>query len=93
MDVIGASLLSDHGATHPRALSFLRGLYALIARANWTGPDSVERDCCAIARFQEDGPLILESAEARCRVSLGIHYGLGVVRIMAVTETGEAEKR
>lgn len=93
MDVIGASLFSDHGAKHPRALPFLRGLYALIARANWTGRADVEKDCGAIARFEADGRVLLESAEAGCRVALGIHYGLGVVRIMAVTETGEVENR
>ena len=91
MDVIGASLLSDHGARHPPALPFLRGLYALITRANWTERACVERDCRAIARFENDGAVILESAQARCRVALGIHYRLGVVRIMAVTETGEVE--
>jgi mRNA-degrading endonuclease HigB of HigAB toxin-antitoxin module len=93
MDVIGASLLSDYGAKHPQALPFLRALYALLASAQWARPADVERECGAIIRFMDDNRVILEAAEPACEVVFGIHYGLGVVRILAVTKRNEGENR
>lgn len=87
MNVIGISILSDYGADHAKAKPVLRALHALIAQADWTARASVERDCGAIARFDSDSDasLTLDLAEAGCSVALSIHYGLGVVRILAVT--------
>lgn len=85
MDVIGISILSDYGVKHAKAMRVLRALHALLAEADWTGRACVERDCGAIASFDSDHSLTLELAEAGCNVALSIHYGLGVVRIIAVT--------
>lgn len=92
MNVIGASVLSDYGATHPAALPVLLALHALIAQAHWGARADVERQCGAIARFESDGRVELDLRESGCRVALSIHYGLGVVRILAVTGLKRTEE-
>ena len=86
MNVIGTTVLSDYGAKHPEALPLLRALHALLVQANWTGRDSVERECGAIARFKNDARVEMVLNEANCRVVLNIHYELGLVRILAVKD-------
>jgi mRNA-degrading endonuclease HigB of HigAB toxin-antitoxin module len=86
MDVIGANVLSEYGAKHPSALPTLEALHALIAHANWTGPKTVEQDCGGLARFRNDGCLVIDLRKTGCRVTLSIHYGLGIVRILEAIE-------
>lgn len=85
MNVIGANVLSDYGEKHPKALPTLRALHALITQARWVERGDVERECGAIASFDNDSRLDLDLSDSGCRVALSIHYGLGVVRILAVT--------
>lgn len=93
MNVIGATLLWEHGAKHPDALPALRAFYALVSQADWTERSSVERECGAISRFKSDRRMELELNAAACRVSLCIHYELSLVRILAVLEAGKEEAR
>lgn len=86
MNVIGANKLSEYGKKHPEALPTIEALHALIAQANWTGREDVERDCGAIARFQNDGWLEIDLKDRDCCVTLAIQYELGVARILAVAE-------
>ena len=86
MNVIGANKLSEYGKKHPEALPTIEALHALIAQANWTGRENFERDCGAIARFRNDGWLEIDLNDRGCCVTLSMHYGLGIVRILAVTE-------
>jgi mRNA-degrading endonuclease HigB of HigAB toxin-antitoxin module len=86
MNVIGANKLSEYGKKHPKALPAMQALHALIAHASWTGRKDIERDCGAIARFRDDGGLEIDLNDRGCRVTLAIHYGVGVARILTVTE-------
>jgi mRNA-degrading endonuclease HigB of HigAB toxin-antitoxin module len=85
MNVIGANVLSDYGAQHPKALPALRALHALIVEASWTGRDDVQRECGAISSFVHDGLLDLDLSDCSCRVAISIHYEFRVVRILTVT--------
>lgn len=93
MNVIGANVLSDYGAKHPKALPALRALHALIAQASWTGRDDVERACGAISSFESDSRLDLDLSDCGCRVALRIHYGLRVVHILAATALEPRKKK
>ena len=83
MNVIGANVLSEYGAKHPKALPTLQALYALISQANWAERADVEHDFGELARFREDGRLEIVLSETGCCVTLRIHCGLSVVRILA----------
>ena len=85
MILIGASVLTDFGATHKAALPALQALNALLRQAAWPDHAAIERDCGAIAQIEPDGRVLLTLAEAGCRVALRVNTRLGVVRIVEVT--------
>jgi mRNA-degrading endonuclease HigB of HigAB toxin-antitoxin module len=93
MDVIGGALLADYGARRPEALPMLRALYAILSGANWADRSAMEKHCGAIARFEQDDRVTLELPEAGCRVTLSIHYGLGVIRVLKITDSDEVQGR
>ncbi len=86
MTIIGASLLADYAGRHPGAKPALAGLAALIREAAWTCPADIERQFPALVRSGPPGAAVLEIAEAGLRVTLGINYALGLVRVSSVTQ-------
>jgi mRNA-degrading endonuclease HigB of HigAB toxin-antitoxin module len=89
MIVVGASELADYGNRHARMWPALRALNEALRQAAWTDRAGIERDCGTIARFGRDRHVVLELAEARCRVALRVNYALGVVRITSISEMKE----
>jgi mRNA-degrading endonuclease HigB of HigAB toxin-antitoxin module len=87
--IIGASLLADYAARHPEAKPALAGLGALIREAAWTCAADVERQFPALVRSGPAGAAVLEIAEVRVRVILGINYALGLVRVSSVKQMND----
>ncbi|WP_342642137.1 hypothetical protein [Rhodoligotrophos ferricapiens] len=91
MIVVGTSVLVDYGKRHPEALASLSALNGLLRQAAWTDRASIEQECGALARINEDGRLLLDLPEAGCRVMVGINLELGIVRITSVTELNQVK--
>lgn len=85
MNLIGTSHLTDYALERPEAAASLRALLALLRAANWKDRSCVERQFQAIARFEDDGKIVLDLNGAEARVALAVNYGVGLVRIVSVS--------
>ncbi len=83
MIVVGSSLLAACTARHPPAAATLRALSAVLAHADWAGPDEVRRDFAAVMT-EIDGAIVLDLGQVL--VTLKINHALGIVRIAGAQE-------
>lgn len=83
MIVVGLSLLSAFVDRRPAAAGELRALHAMLAHAEWAGPDDVSRDFGAVMT-EIGGAIVLDLGQVL--VTLKINHALGIVRIAGAEE-------
>jgi mRNA interferase HigB len=84
MQIIAKRTLKEFWARHNQAESLLRVWYALVHKAEWTGPADVKRDFGTNVDFIGDGRAIFDIGGNKYRLVVRISYAYRRVMIKFV---------